>query len=144
MHVVEKSTWINRSPKDVFDFHANHANRAIWHKHVTRSEMITSAPLGIGTRFKIDTITTNRTLPMEIEITAFDPPKYYSYRSYATNAITDSHQTFEAENEGTQFNVRIELNFRGIAKPLGWFILKFGLERHIEEAVREIKDELEK
>ena len=144
MHVVEKNIWINRSPRDVFDFHANHANRAGWHKHVTRSEIITPAPLGVGTRFKIDTITAKRPVPMEIEITAFDPPGYYSYRSYAENAITDSHQTFEAENRGTRFRVRIELNFKGVVKPVGGLILKLWLERHFVEALREIKEEMEK
>jgi 8-oxo-dGTP diphosphatase len=41
MHLVEKSTWINRPPEDAFDFHANHAKRAAWREHVSRSEMIT-------------------------------------------------------------------------------------------------------
>jgi hypothetical protein len=36
------------------------------------------------------------------------------------------------------------LNFRGFAKPFGWFILKLGLEKHFEEALREIKQEMEK
>ena len=94
MHIVEKSIWINRSPGEVFDFHANHANRAAWHEHVTRSEMMTHPPLGIGTRFEIETVTAKRRLPMVIEITAFDSPRYYSYRSYAANAVADSHQTY--------------------------------------------------
>jgi hypothetical protein len=92
MPIVEKSIWIDRSPQDVFDFHANHANRAAWHDHVTRSGMITPPPLGHGTRF----------------------------------------------------HIRIKLNFRGFAKPFGWFILKLGLEKHFEEALREIKQEMEK
>jgi hypothetical protein len=144
MHIVDNSIWINRSPRDVFNFHANHANRSAWHEHVTRSEMITPAPLGIGTLFEVDTISAKRPLPMVIEITAFDPPRYYSYRSYAASAITDSHQTFELENGGTRFHIQIELNFKGIARPLGRLILKFGLERHFEEALRELKQELEK
>ena len=45
---------------------------------------------------------------------------------------------------GVKFHVRIVLNFRGIAKPFGWLILKLGLERHFEEALREIKEEMEK
>jgi hypothetical protein len=36
------------------------------------------------------------------------------------------------------------LNFKGIAKPFGWFIHKFWAERHFEEAVREIKEEMER
>ena len=34
MHVIEKSIWINRPLEEVFDFHADHANRATWHEHV--------------------------------------------------------------------------------------------------------------
>lgn len=144
MRIVEKSIWINRPPDEVFDFHANHANRAAWHEHVSRSEMITPPPLGLGSRFEIDALTAGRPTPMEIEITAYDRPRAYSYRSTAASAITDSHQTFTAENGGTRFQVRIEPHFRGVARPFGWFILKFGLERHFETAVTELKEELEK
>jgi hypothetical protein len=143
MYVVEKSIWIDRSPDEVFDFHANHANRADWHGHVTRPEMITPLPLGIGTRFEIDANTAKRPTPMVIEITTFDPPRYYSYRSFAANAKTDSHHRFEAENGGTRFRVRIELYFKGIAKPFGWLILKFGLEKHFEQALIEINEVME-
>jgi len=144
MHVVEKSIWINRPPQDIFDFHADHANRLAWHDHVTRSEIITPPPVGLGSRFEIDTISAGRSVSMEIEIIAFDRPGAYSYRSTANSVITDSHQTFTAESSGTRFHVRIELHFKGLARPFGWFILKFGLERHFETAVRELKDEMEK
>ena len=144
MHVVEKSIWIDRSPDEVFIFHVNHVNRESWHQHVVHSEMITPGPIQVGSRFTIDTITAGRIYPLEIEITAFEPTRYYAYRSYAANAITDSHQTFEAEDGGTRFRLRIEINFRGFAKPFGWLILKLGLERHFAQAVREIKEEMEK
>lgn len=143
MQIFEDSIWINRSPNEVFDFHIDHANRISWHEHVTRSELITSAPIGIGTRFEIDAETASRTVPMTVEITAFDPPKSYSYRSYAKNAITDSHQTFTAENGGTRFHIRIELNFKGIYKPLGWLIFNSWLKKHFSEALRELKEEME-
>ena len=143
MHVIERSIWINRSPEDVFDFHANHANRVIWHEHVNRSEMITPPPLGLGSRFQIDATSARQSTPMDIEIIAFDRPVAYSYRAIAGNAITDSHQTFTAENGGTRFRVKAELHFKGLARPFGWFILKLWLERHIETATIELKEELE-
>jgi hypothetical protein len=144
MHIFEDSIWINRSPGDVFDFHANHANRVTWHEHVTRSEMITPAPIAVGTRFEIAAETANRPTPMMLEITAYNPPGSYSYRSFAVNAITDSHQTFVAGNGGTRFQIRIELNFKGLHKPLGWLIFNFWLKKHFVEALRELKQELEK
>ena len=144
MHVVEKSIWINRPPQDIFDFHADHTNRVAWHDHVTRSEMITPPPVGLGSRFEIDNITAGRPVSMAIEIIAFDRPRAYSYRSYAASAITDSHQTFTAENGGTRFHVRIELRFKGLTRLFGRYILRFGLEKHFETAVRELKDEMEK
>lgn len=144
MRVVEKSIWINRPPQDVFDFHADHANRVAWHDHVTRAEMITSPPLGLGSRFEIDNISAGRHVSMIVEITAFDRPHAYTYRSTTTSVVTDSHQTFTAENGGTRFHVRIELHFKRIARLFGWLILKFGLEGHFETALRELKDEMEK
>jgi len=143
MHIYKDSIWINRSPGDVFDFHVNHTNRVAWHEHVTRSEMMTPAPIAVGTRFEIDAETAIRPTPMVLEITALDPPKSYSYRSYAENAITDSHQTFVAENEGTRFQIRIELNFKGLYRPLGWLLFNLWLKRHFVEALRELKQEME-
>ena len=144
MYVVERSIWINRPPEEVFDFHANHANRVVWHDHVTRSEMITPQPVGLGSRFEIDATSARQPTPMDIEIIAFDRPIAYSYRAVAGNAITGSHQAFDAENSGTRFRVRAEPHFRGLARLFGWFILKLWLERHIETALRELKEELEK
>lgn len=144
MYVVEKSIWIARPPEEVFDFHANHANRVKWHDHVTRSEMTTPLPVGLGSRFEIDATTAGQPTPMDVEIVAFDRPIAYSYRAIAGNAITDSHQAFTAENGGTRFRVKAEPQFRGLARLFGWFILKLWMERHIEAAVKELKEALEK
>ena len=81
---------------------------------------------------------------MTIEIIAYDRPHAYTYRSTAAGAVTDSHQRFTAENGGTRFHVRAELHFQGLARLFGWLILKFGLERHVEAAVRELKEALER
>lgn len=143
MHVVEKSIWINRPAQDIFDFHADHANRVAWHDHVTRSEMITPPPVGLGSRFEADNITAGRTVSMEIEITASDRPHAYSYRAHTASAVVDSHQTFTAEKGGTRFHVRIELHFKGLARLFGRYLLRFGLEDHFETAVKELKEEME-
>jgi len=144
MYVIERSIWINRSPEAVFDFHADHSNRVAWHEHVSRSRMITPPPVGLGSRFEIDATSARQFTPMDIEIIAFNRPVAYSYRSIAGSAITDSHQAFSAENGGTRFRVKAEPHFRGLARLFAWFILKLWLERHIEAAVRELKEELEK
>jgi hypothetical protein len=144
MRTINKNIWIDRSPQDVFVFHANHANRAGWHDHVIRSEMITPPPLGLGSKFAIDTITAKRPLPMILEIIAYDPYRSYRYRSIAANAITDSQQTFIPEKGGTRFQVHIEITFRVLARPFGWFILKLGLESHFEMALQELKEEMER
>ena len=143
MH-VEKNIWINRPPQDIFNFHADHANRVTWHDHVTRSEMITPLPVGLGSRFEIDNISAGRPVSMAIEITTFDRPRAYSYRSYTSSAVVDSHQTFTAEKGGTRFHVRIELRFKGLAWLFGRYILRFGLEEHFETTLKELKAEMEK
>jgi hypothetical protein len=144
MYVIERSIWINRSPEAVFDFHADHSNRVTWHEHVSRSEMTTPPPVGLGSRFEIDATSAGRPTPMTIEIITFDRPNAYSYRSTAASAITNSHQRFTAENGGTHFQIRGEIQARGLARPFGWFILKFWLEKHFESAVQELKEELER
>lgn len=144
MYQVVKDIWIRCAAEEVFSFHANHANRSSWHDHVTRSVQITTGPIGVGTKFDVDTISARRHVPMTIEITAYDPPHAYSYRSITTQAITDSYQTFLPENNGTRFQVQIELTVRGWLRPFGWLILKLGLEKHFETALIELKEEMEK
>jgi hypothetical protein len=57
---------------------------------------------------------------MVIKITAFDPPRYYLYKSFVANATTDSQQTFETEKKAlTSSPDRIE--FQGNRKAF-WLV----------------------
>lgn len=142
--ITQKEIWINSPPQKVFELHADHANRVKWHDHVTHSTMITPPPLGVGSQFQLAVITVGRATPLTIEIIAYEPYRYYAYRSFTSIAKTDSHQTFLAENGGTRFQVRIELQVHGLARLFGWFIFRFSLLRHFDEALRELKTEMEK
>lgn len=82
MHLVAKSIWIDCTPKDAFELHSNHANRLDWHDHVTRSEMATPSPLGVGSRFQVDVIAAKRSMSMEIEIIAYHTSWLYVFCAY--------------------------------------------------------------
>jgi hypothetical protein len=143
MYCVDKAIWINCVPKAAFDLHANHANRVEWHDHVVASIMTSPPPVRAGSLFDLEVIAAGRHVPMQIEITAFDPYHSYTYRSTTMTATSYSTQNLVVENGGTRFSVHIELQFHGLARPFGWFILKFNLERHFGEALAELKQKLE-
>lgn len=143
MYIVDKEIWINCAPEAAFDLHANHANRVQWHDHVISSIMTSPPPIQVGSLFDLEVIAAGRQVPMQIEITTLDPYHSYTYRSTTKTATSCSTQTFVAEQDGTRFSVQIELQFHGLARPFGWFILKFNLEKHFEEALVELKSKLE-
>ena len=119
MYTVERELWINCTPKAAFELHANHANRIEWHDHVVSSVLTTAPPIGVGSLFDLEVIAAGRKLPMQIEITAYDPYNYYTYRSTTIAATTDSTQTLVATNGGTRFHLNIEITFHGLARSFG-------------------------
>jgi uncharacterized protein YndB with AHSA1/START domain len=63
---------IDRPPEEVFDLVADEENEPQYNPQMRRAEQISEGPIGIGTRFRAETVSMGRAVPMVIEFTGFD------------------------------------------------------------------------
>ena len=49
---VQGEIVIDRRPEDVFDFVADERNEPRYNPHMRRAELISTGPIGLGTRFR--------------------------------------------------------------------------------------------
>ena len=84
-------------------------------KGIKRVEMLTPAPVGIGTHFRETRQMHGRDATEEMEVTAFDSPTMYavSCRSCGCRITTTFH--FEQSKPGTR------VSFDIVAQPTSWF-----------------------
>jgi uncharacterized protein YndB with AHSA1/START domain len=71
---VEGQIVIDRPISEVFEFVADQRNEPQYNPLMRLSEKITDGPIGVGTRFRADSLSMGRRVAMTIEFTEFEPP----------------------------------------------------------------------
>lgn len=66
---VEGEIFINRPVDEVFDFVADERNEPRYNPKVRAAEQISDGPIGVGTRFRAETVSMGRAVEMVIEVT---------------------------------------------------------------------------
>jgi carbon monoxide dehydrogenase subunit G len=82
---------------------------------ITKMEVLTAGPVGVGTRFRETRVMFGKEATEEMEFTAFDPPRSYTL-------VADSHgchyvSTFRFTPEGA--GTRVDFEFTGDAHSFG-------------------------
>jgi carbon monoxide dehydrogenase subunit G len=72
---------------------------------ITKLEVLTPGPIGVGTRFRETRMMFKREATEEMEITAFTPGKSYEISCQSCGAMYCSLFRFEPENGGTRVSV---------------------------------------
>ncbi len=112
-----------------------------WDPGVAEGSMLTPEPVGLGSRFALQTRFLGRTLPLDYEVVDFEADTRIGLR--AENAFVESNDTiiFESLGAGTEISYDARLRPKGLARlgaPL--FALAFrrigdraaeGLRRHL-------------
>lgn len=140
--IIEKSVFIRKPAKQVFDFHADITNHVDWHDHVLRVTQLNDIPVGVGATYEVINKVGFRENKDTREIIAFDPPHAYTYRVSTGSFTGTSEQTFADQDGGTHFLVRGEFQFSGILRFFEGLIAK-QLDKHLAEALHELKHYLE-
>jgi carbon monoxide dehydrogenase subunit G len=108
MAVVEESTFIHRSPQEVFDFLAKPSNLPIWDNSILEATEVGQGPPGIGTRVKGTSKILGRRFEWLIEYTEYDPPRRLVSRSIEGPMHFTVTNELEPEDEGTRLSWRVE------------------------------------
>ncbi len=72
---IEGEIIINRPVETVFDFVADERNEPRYNPSMILAEKVSDGHIGMGTRFRAETLSNGRRTEMIIEITTYDRPK---------------------------------------------------------------------
>ncbi|MGJ9403909.1 SRPBCC family protein [Arthrobacter sp. KK5.5] len=124
MSVVEESVFINRPPKEVFDYLARAENVPVWDSSILEAEQIGDGPVRVGTRSRGTSKILGRRFEWVAEYAHFDPPNQSVIRSVEGKFDFTITNSLVPEGGGTRLTYRVEANdgfgglFGKVADPL--------------------------
>ena len=100
MAQIKTTITINRPIEEVFAFVADVRNDIKWRSDVVESK-VTSGSLGVGATFEFASEFLGRKIETTGELTAYDPPIRYAWKSIKSPIPVIAMTTFESVNGGT-------------------------------------------
>jgi carbon monoxide dehydrogenase subunit G len=144
---VTLSAFVNAPRARVFHLFADVENAPGRVKGIKRVELLTSGPVGLGTRFKETRLMFNREATEVMEFTAFDPDRSYTLGCDTCGARYVSTFRFEPEGDGTRVTYEFEYRARSILawlmKPLGW-LMRGMIRKCVQQDIDDLKAFAEK
>lgn len=116
MRTFEFSVFIDRPPKEVFDFATNPENDQQWQGNIVSSLWITPEPAGIGSRKQAVTRFMGREMAAEVEYTAWDRPHGYAITGSAGPFSFIAVAEFDEQENGTLVSFAGQVQASGILK----------------------------
>ena len=129
---IEGEIVVARPVETVFDFVADERNEPLYNPQMLRAEMVSSGPIGAGTRYRAQMTSGQRNVEMTIEITAYDRPRRLASTTHMSSMDIRGEVTFVAVPGGTRMRWRWDLEPRGVLRLLGPLLARAG--RRQEEA----------
>lgn len=121
MFTFEKSFFISRPQQEVFDFVSDPANATQWQSSTEVAEWTSEGPPGVGSTYRSIVKFLGRKVESTDEITIWDPPKQYSFKTVSGPIPYEATIRFESQEDGTQ------LTIEGQAEVGGFFKIAEGL-----------------
>lgn len=117
---------IRRPVREVFALVSDERNEPSYNPAVLHVEMLTDAPIGVGTRFSA-VHAARRPMQMSVEITDYDPPRRLGSVTKATWADIRGALTFEeVDDRTTLLRWSWDVQLKGIARLLDPFVAIVG------------------
>jgi uncharacterized protein YndB with AHSA1/START domain len=137
-HSVE----IPRPPADVFPWLLEQDKVPRWTGHLTRYEQLDGGMLGAGSRLRQVLEVSGRTIDVELEITAYQPPSGAQTR-FSTNGIeVVSSYALEAAGAGTRLTQTIEAKPSGLTARMLVPVVQPRLEQKLTEDLERLRTTL--
>jgi hypothetical protein len=114
------SIFINRPQQDIFDFLSDPANLSKWNSNFASAEWTSSNAPGLGSTYKVLAKMSGGKDQGLFEITQWDPPQSYSYKSISRLPFPiesiESAVTLAPKEKGTQITLESQFGLVGILK----------------------------
>ena len=101
MAQIKTSIIINRPIGEVFAFVSDASNDVKWRSDVVESKVTSPGSLGVGSTFAFSSEFMGRKIVSSGELTTYDPPNRYAWKSISGPIPASAVTTFEAVAEGT-------------------------------------------
>ena len=123
--LIQGDIVINRPIDEVFDFAADERNEPKYNPQMTLAEMVTQAPIGMGSRFHC-VMTGARAADMTIEYTEFDRPRRLASTTHISSMDINGTLLFEPQGQSTKMKWLWNIEPRGSMKLLGPLVRRMG------------------
>ena len=133
MATIEGEIIINRPIEEVFDFVADERNEPRYNPHMRRAEKVGDGPIGVGTHFRAEIASFGRTVPMDVEYTAFQRPRRLASATHMSAMDVRGGLTFDSLPEGTRMRWSWEVQPHGMLKLMRGMAMVIG--RRQERAI---------
>jgi uncharacterized membrane protein len=123
---VEGEIVINRPVEEVFDFVADERNEPRYNPRMRRADQLTEGPIGVGTRFRAQTVSMGRPVEMVIEFTDYQRPRRLVSSTHMASMELHGALTFDPVPDGTRMRWSWELQPRGMLKLMSPLVARMG------------------
>lgn len=123
---IEGEILINRPAEEVFDFVADERNEPRYNPKMRRAEQISDGPIGVGTRFRAETVSMGRTVDVVIEFTGHDRPRRIEEKAHMSSMDLHGALTFDPVPGGTRMRWSWEVEPRGFLKLMSPLVARIG------------------
>ena len=113
---IEGEIVIDRPAAEVFDFVVDERNEPSYNPRIVAAEKLSPGPIGRGTQFRAESAAMGRTVPMVIEITAYERPRRFASSIRMSAADIEGTLTFDPLAGGTRMRWAWEVRLRGWSK----------------------------
>ncbi len=140
MNIPTVSVQCDALPDRVFQVASDFHNAAERISAITKCEVLTEGPIGVGTRFRETRVMFKRECTEEMEITAYDPPHSYVLGAESCGCRYRTELRFTPKNGGT------EVTFDFQAQPLTLFakimsiLMRPMLKKALEQCHKDLLD----
>ena len=124
----------------VFDRAADFPNAAETISAITKMEMLTEGPVGVGTRFRETRIMFGREASEEMEITQFERPHRYRLFAESHGARYDSGLSFETVEGGTRVTMHFEATPLTFMAKIMSFMMKPMMKKMVSICAKDLED----
>ncbi|MGE5579445.1 MAG: SRPBCC family protein [Bacillota bacterium] len=113
---ISGEVFIRRPAEEIFDFVADERNN--YDPGIRHTELLTEEPIGVGTRFRCESVSMGRAAEMVVEITEHERPKRFASSTHLASMDIHSTLVFEPADGGTLMRWSSSLEPHGLLKLL--------------------------
>ncbi|UCD97355.1 MAG: SRPBCC family protein [Chloroflexota bacterium] len=136
---LESKVFINRPPRDVFDYINEPSNSPNYQSGTKSASWVSDGPIGVGSTWKTTTSLLGREIEAELQITDYQPPNQTTFKSISGPIPIEVTAKVEPQDSGSL------LTFSGKVELGGFFKIAEGLAaKQFEKQMNEDNQRLKK